>query len=90
MPLIRNTNDLGDVIRRERRRRGLTQAALAQSIGVSRQWLLAVEKGKPGAEVERVLRLLAVLGVPLFAGVRAPVEEAIDLDRVVDDARRGE
>ena len=90
MPLIRNMEDLGAVIRRERLARRWTQARLADAVGVSRQWLVTVEKGKPGAEVERVLRVLAVLGVPVYAGV--PVasvsSDAVDIDRIVADARR--
>jgi DNA-binding XRE family transcriptional regulator len=41
-------------------------------IGVSRQWIVAMEKGKPPAEIGLVLRALTALGVNLDADDLAP------------------
>ena len=48
-------------------RRGLKirQADLARRAGVSRQWIVAMEQGKPTLEVGLVLRTLEVLGLEL-------------------------
>lgn len=90
MSLIRNAQDLGNVIRATRIRLDWSQSRLAEEVGVSRQWLGAVENGKPGAELGLVLRVLAVLGMPLYAGYpdRAPPGDTVDLDRLINDARR--
>ena len=90
--LIRTPRDLGAVIRDYRRRRGLDQQALARKIGVSRQWVVEVEKGKPGAEVGLVLRALDALGIALsFNATQATPAKSdvsgVDIDQIVDRAR---
>ncbi len=64
---IRTPLDLGLAIRERRRALGLDQRSLAKRIGVSRQWLVEVEKGKARAEVGLVLRALKALDIELFA-----------------------
>ena len=44
---------------------GLTQAEVAARAGVSRQWLIAAERGKETAELGRMLRVLRVLNLGL-------------------------
>jgi HTH-type transcriptional regulator/antitoxin HipB len=89
--LIRTPTDLGAVIRDRRRRRGLNQEALAQKLGVSRQWVVEVEKGKPRAEVGLVLRALAALGVALSLATTdtaaSDVIPGADIDQILDEAR---
>ncbi|RNL81840.1 helix-turn-helix domain-containing protein [Halostreptopolyspora alba] len=56
----------GQLIRRHRKRRGLSQAALAGLIGRSESWLSQVERGKRNVDSHQVLtRLSAVLRVEL-------------------------
>lgn len=62
---LKTPRDYGLVIREERRRQGLTQQALATAVGVGRQWIIAVEQGKAGAELGLVLRTLQVLGAQI-------------------------
>lgn len=57
--------DIGLLLREQRRKLGLDQAALAERIGVSRQWLVEVEGGKPRAEIGLVLRALGAVGLVL-------------------------
>ncbi len=57
--------DVGRIIRAARTRRAMSQADLAAAAGVSRRWLVDLEAGKPRAELELALRVLAVLGVGL-------------------------
>jgi HTH-type transcriptional regulator / antitoxin HipB len=54
-------------MRDQRRQRGLDQSELAAKIGATRQWVIAVEKGKPGAAVGLILRALDALGLSLSA-----------------------
>jgi HTH-type transcriptional regulator/antitoxin HipB len=62
---IRTALELGALIRDARRGRGLDQGSLAREVGVSRQWIVAIEKGKPRAPIGLVLRTLNALGISL-------------------------
>lgn len=56
--------DLGAAGRRARREAGLSQQALADEAGVSRQWLSRFESGKnPSAELRKVLDVFGALGL---------------------------
>lgn len=80
---IRTSADLGIVIRERRRQLGLDQRTLASRAGVSRQWLIAVEKGKPGAEVGLLLRTLKVLGLNLHVETGGtPTQNGLDLPKI--------
>jgi HTH-type transcriptional regulator / antitoxin HipB len=91
---IRTPLDLGLVIRQQRRGLGLSQTILAGRVGVSRQWIVAIEHGKARAEMGLVLRTLAALDLRLAvdgAGAATKRPESgtapIDIDAVVDAAR---
>ncbi len=93
--LIRTPADLGAVIRDYRRKRGLDQLGLARKIGVSRQWVVEIEKGKARAEVGLILRALDALGIPLSVGSSKNLSgkeelSGSDIDRIVENARRPE
>ena len=90
--LIRTPRELGAVIRERRRRHGLGQKELASKIGVSRQWVVEMEKGKARAEVGLVLRALDALGISLSLDgahqTNAPeTEPEIDIDQIVANAK---
>jgi HTH-type transcriptional regulator/antitoxin HipB len=82
---LRNATDVGLVIRERRRALGLDQATLAQRIGVSRQWVVEIERGKPRAEVALVLTALRVLGLAVRA---EPRPDDSDVARILADAAR--
>lgn len=69
MPIIKTPQDLAAVIRSRRKQLGWDQATLARQVGVSRQWVIDVEKGKPRAELELILRSLNALGLSLTSTV---------------------
>lgn len=62
---IKTVKDIGLVIRDRRRELRMGQHALADAIGVSRQWIVQVEKGKPRAEAGLLIRALAALGLEI-------------------------
>ena len=64
---VRTAVDLGAVIRERRRKRGLSQAKLARQVGVGREWIIEVEKGKSAAPLKLLLRTLRALGLALYA-----------------------
>ena len=90
---IRTPRDLGLVIRERRRALGLEQQGLADHGGVSRQWIVGVEKGKQRADAGLLLKTLTSLGLVLDVredrGAGAlPTSAAADIDAVVAAARR--
>ena len=96
---IRTPAELGALIRDHRTRLGLDQKSLAQKVGVSRQWIVAVEKGKPGAPIGLLLRTIAVLRIALNAEKEGPgkpkgtsvshaADAYVDIDSIIDSARR--
>ena len=91
---IRTPLDLGFVIRDRRRKLGLSQTELARKAGVGRQWIVAIERGKSGAELGLVLRTFSALGLSLTtnADERLPRPTAdtvaVDIDAVVRNATR--
>jgi y4mF family transcriptional regulator len=64
---VRTAVDLGAMIRERRRKLGLSQAALARQVGVGREWIIEVEKGKSAAPLKLLLRTLWALGLALYA-----------------------
>ncbi|HVJ61367.1 MAG TPA: helix-turn-helix transcriptional regulator, partial [Tahibacter sp.] len=65
MTVLATPRDIGLAIRRRRKELGWDQSRLALAAGASRQWIIDIEQGKPRAELERVLRTLAALGLTL-------------------------
>jgi HTH-type transcriptional regulator / antitoxin HipB len=96
---IRTPADLGGLIRDYRTKLGFDQKSLAQKVGVSRQWIVDVEKGKAGAPIGLLLRTIGALGIALDAEKENPTkpidkslsssaEAPVDVDSIVDSARR--
>ncbi len=80
-------------MREQRQKAGLDQASLARRIGVSRQWVVEVEGGKPRAEIGLVLRALNALDAPLqvdLAPRYAAVADSpdVDIDYIIEQARK--
>lgn len=62
---LSNVEQLGARIRLKRKEKGLSQASLAQQLGVERKWILRLEAGNPKAELGLVLQAFHTLGVRL-------------------------
>lgn len=60
---VYSARSLGDAIRHYRNAAGLTQAELAEAVGVRRSYLSELEQGKETEQLTRVLRILRQLGV---------------------------
>jgi len=88
---VRTPKEVGLAIQERRKELGLDQAELARRAGVSRQWVVAIEQGKPGAELGLVMRALKSLDLSLWLGdlpvVASTTIPAIDLDAVLERAR---
>ena len=91
--LIRTPADLGAVVRDRRKDLRLGQAALASRIGVSRQWVIGIERGHARAELALVLRTLDELGIRLDARTGdqpQPSSSSPDIDSIVAAAKGGD
>lgn len=92
MATIRVTrpDDLGVALRQARRAEGITQAELAQLVGVSRPWLSSFEVGRiTSVRLDTVMRIIAALDVSVTLSRPAPPapvddEEPVDLDALID------
>ena len=86
--LVRTPDDLGAAIRDRRRRHGWSQQKLAEKIGVSRQWINEVEKGKIRTELGLVLRALEALDITLWLDrndwTDGEDDDDLDIDVILD------
>lgn len=62
---IRDSEALGALLRRERKRQRLRQPDLAAAAGTSVRFIVEIERGKPTARLGKVLDVLAQLGLRL-------------------------
>ena len=94
--ILRTPSDLGLLIRDRRKSLGLDQRELAEKVGVSRLWIIEIEKGKPRAEIGLVMRTLLALALELDVSTEpasAPVKRRAravavpDIDAIVRNAR---
>jgi HTH-type transcriptional regulator / antitoxin HipB len=87
---IRNAREIGALVREHRLRLKLSQADLAGRVGVSRLWIVMLEKGKSTAQLGLVLRTLDILGLSLEVGGKksAPKSGGVDLSKLLK-ARTG-
>ncbi len=92
---LRTPLDFGALIRDRRSKLRLSQASLARKVGVGRQWIVELEKGKSGAPLALVLRTLDALGIVLQSddGTQKPKKavaawKGVDIDQLLDNLRR--
>lgn len=67
MGRIRTTQDLGRLIRDERKRQGYTQVELADAAGVGVTYVINLEHGKETSEIGKALHLVELLSIDLLA-----------------------
>lgn len=80
--LLRTARDIAELIADGRRRLRWSQAELADKIGVSRQWVSYMERGRTTAEFHLVLKALHALGYEVAvhsAGATAEQEIRVDV-----------
>ncbi|WP_281656004.1 helix-turn-helix domain-containing protein [Eggerthella sinensis] len=67
MGIVYSTEDLGLLIRSERKAQGYTQTELAELANTSLSFLSNLENGKDSSEIGKALRIVATLGIDLVA-----------------------
>lgn len=74
---------IGHTIREQRKARGYTQQALADSIGASRKFVVDLESGKDGASFGLALKAMAALGLEITSNDISSHEFAGDFSRTL-------
>ena len=99
MPIVQTPKELGLAIRARRKELGWDQATLAAQVGVTRQWVIEMEKGKPRVELDLALRALRALGLFLSTETKrrtgdsrmhagdGPGTPDLDIDGIVESNR---
>jgi HTH-type transcriptional regulator / antitoxin HipB len=78
--VVRTPGQLSGLLRGYRNERGLTQAEAALRLGVTQQTLSALERNADKVSSERLMKLLAILGVELV--LRETQSETVALGAV--------
>ncbi len=85
---IQHVRDIGALVRRRRKIMLLDQAELAERIGVSRAWIIKVEKGHPNAQAGLIFGLFNYLDISIEAHfstrVRSKSMNSEILDKIKD------
>jgi HTH-type transcriptional regulator/antitoxin HipB len=71
---ISNPRDVGMMVREARIVSHLTQADLAELVGVSRAWIIRLERGAPRIELGMTLRTMRALGLETRVRFTQPPE----------------
>lgn len=69
---LRSADDLGCLIRRQRRVRGLSQSELARQAGVGPRFICDLEAGKPTIQFTPLLKVCSILRLSIFGLAAAP------------------
>lgn len=67
---LQTPHQLGQLIRQRRRELGLTQTQVAEVANTNLRFVSELERGKPTARLENVMRVLEALGIELEARLR--------------------
>ena len=69
--LARDPKQIGNLIRRARKKRGFSQTQLGEKAGLRQETISLIETGNPAAKLETILRVLAALDLEFRIGPRS-------------------
>lgn len=75
--LARSPEQIGNTIRRARKKRGMSQAELGEKTGLRQGTISLIEKGHPAAKLETILAVLSALDLEFQIAARSGVVGAI-------------
>lgn len=70
--IVESMDEVGSLVRAERKRQGMTQSELVDLCGVGITFVSQLENGKRSAEAGKVLDVLTMLGIDVSLERRAP------------------
>ncbi|HAW58096.1 MAG TPA: transcriptional regulator [Bacteroidales bacterium] len=68
MKKISDIEEIGQLLRQKREEQGLNQKEFAEAAGVGNRIVSEVERGKPTAQIDKVLKLLKYAGLTVYIG----------------------
>ena len=69
--LARSPEQIGNVIRRARKKRGMSQTELGEKAGLRQGTISLIEKGHPAAKLETILAVLSALDLEFLVSPRS-------------------
>jgi HTH-type transcriptional regulator/antitoxin HipB len=78
--LARDPGQIGNLIRRARKRQGLSQQALGDKVGLRQETVSLIENGNPATRLETLLAVLAALDLELQIAARSKGGLGLDGD----------
>lgn len=63
--IIKSITDIANIVKKARKEQNLSQVELAQLSNLGVRFISDLENGKPTCEVEKVLKVIANLGIKL-------------------------
>lgn len=69
--IARSPKQLGNIIHRARKQRGMTQTELANRTGLRQALISAIETGHDGTKMSTIYTLFAALDLELMVGTRS-------------------
>jgi HTH-type transcriptional regulator/antitoxin HipB len=75
--VARTPKQIGNLIRRARKRRGLNQTQLADRTGVRQETISLIETGNPAARLKTILSVLAALDLEFQIANRSKANTSI-------------
>ncbi len=79
--LASDPRQIGTLVRRARKRQGLSQAALGDKAGMRQETISLIETGHPAAKLQTILSVLAALDLELRIVPRSKARAA-DLEEI--------
>ena len=76
--LARDPRQIGNLIRRARKKQGLSQTALGAKAGLRQETISLIESGHPAAKIETLLAVLAVLDLEFQVAPRSKAGRDIE------------
>ena len=74
--IVRTPKQLGDVLRRQRRKKGLSQTSVASLAGLRQELVSKIETGSPGTRIDSVCSLLGALDLEFALRDRSRASDA--------------
>lgn len=84
--LARSPEQIGNAIRRARKRLGMSQSALGEKAGLRQETVSLIENGNPATKLETILAVLSALNLELRINERT--KQTMFVDALLDYGKK--
>ena len=74
--LVRTPKQLGEALRNNRRKKGLSQTTAAELAGLRQELISKIETGSPGTRIDSICTLLGALDLEFVVRTRSQISNA--------------